>query len=236
MRDEAIVLKNIKKAYQNGSLVVPVLHGISLSIKKGEYVSIMGPSGSGKSTLMNIMGCLDRPTSGNYFLGKRDVASLSNDELAHVRNKEIGFVFQSFNLLPKLTALENVVLPMIYANVPKAIRKERGEKLLKDLGLAERMNHLPFELSGGQRQRVAIARALANNPLIIMADEPTGNLDTKSGLEVMQIFRNLHDDGHTIIMVTHEQEIANYAKRNIVLRDGLIVEDEINKEWEDKYA
>lgn len=236
MMDEAIVLKDIKKAYLNGSLTVPVLHGISLNIKKGEYVSIMGPSGSGKSTLMNIMGCLDRPTSGQYFLGERDVANLSDDDLARVRNKEIGFVFQSFNLLPKLTALENVILPMIYAKVPKSIREERGKKLLADLGLQERFHHLPFELSGGQRQRVAIARSLANKPLIIMADEPTGNLDTKSGLEVMQIFRELHRDGHTIIMVTHEQEIAEYARRNILLRDGMIVEDKINELWEEMHG
>lgn len=236
MKDQAIVLKDIKKVYRNGSLIVPVLHGVSLTINKGEYVSIMGPSGSGKSTLMNIMGCLDRVSEGEYYLGGNNVANLSDDELAHARNKEIGFVFQSFNLLPKLSALDNVILPMIYADTPKAVRVERAKKLLTDLGLADRMHHLPFELSGGQRQRVAIARALANNPLIIMADEPTGNLDTKSGLEVMDIFKQLHEEGHTIIMVTHEQEIAAYAKRNILLRDGVIIEDKMNDAKEDNHG
>ena len=188
----------------------------------------MGPSGSGKSTFMNILGCLDRPTTGSYRLNGDEVATLSDDELAFVRNKQIGFVFQSFNLLTKLTALENVALPMIYAGMDKKSRNERAAALLSSVGLGDRMDHLPSELSGGQRQRVAIARALANNPAIIMADEPTGNLDSKSTIDVMNIFRGLYDEGRTIILVTHEPEIATYASRNVVLRDGLIVEDSQN--------
>lgn len=207
---------------------MPVLHGIDLQVNKGEFVSIMGPSGSGKSTFMNILGCLDRPTTGSYRLNGDEVATLSDDELAFVRNKQIGFVFQSFNLLTKLTALENVALPMIYAGMDKKSRNERAAALLSSVGLGERMDHLPSELSGGQRQRVAIARALANNPAIIMADEPTGNLDSKSTIDVMNIFRGLYDEGRTIILVTHEPEIATYASRNVVLRDGLIVEDSKN--------
>ena len=207
---------------------MPVLHGIDLQVNKGEFVSIMGPSGSGKSTFMNILGCLDRPTTGSYRLNGDEVATLSDDELAFVRNKQIGFVFQSFNLLTKLTALENVALPMIYAGMDKKSRNERAAALLSSVGLGERMDHLPSELSGGQRQRVAIARALANNPAIIMADEPTGNLDSKSTIDVMNIFRGLYDEGRTIILVTHEPEIATYASRNVVLRDGLIVEDSQN--------
>ena len=197
-------------------------------LKKGEFVSIMGPSGSGKSTFMNILGCLDRPTTGSYRLNGDEVATLSDDELAFVRNKQIGFVFQSFNLLTKLTAVENVALPMIYAGMDKKTRNERAAALLASVGLGDRMDHLPSELSGGQRQRVAIARALANNPAIIMADEPTGNLDSKSTIDVMNIFRGLYDEGRTIILVTHEPEIATYASRNVVLRDGLIVEDSQN--------
>ena len=207
---------------------MPVLHGIDLQVNKGEFVSIMGPSGSGKSTFMNILGCLDRPTTGSYRLNGDEVATLSDDELAFVRNKQIGFVFQSFNLLTKLTALENVALPMIYAGMDKKSRNERAAALLSSVGLGDRMDHLPSELSGGQRQRVAIARALANNPAIIMADEPTGNLDSKSTIDVMNIFRGLYDEGRTIILVTHEPEIATYASRNVVLRDGLIVEDSQN--------
>ena len=207
---------------------MPVLHGIDLQVNKGEFVSIMGPSGSGKSTFMNILGCLDRPTTGSYRLNGDEVATLSDDELAFVRNKQIGFVFQSFNLLTKLTALENVALPMIYAGMDKKTRNERAAALLASVGLGDRMDHLPSELSGGQRQRVAIARALANNPAIIMADEPTGNLDSKSTIDVMNIFRGLYDEGRTIILVTHEPEIATYASRNVVLRDGLIVEDSQN--------
>ncbi|WP_127148026.1 ABC transporter ATP-binding protein [Veillonella sp. VA139] len=223
-----ITLEGITKTYVNGKLTVPVLHGIDLSIYEGEFTSIMGPSGSGKSTFMNILGCLDRPTSGSYRLDGEEVAHLGDDELAYVRNKRIGFVFQSFNLLPKLTALDNVALPMVYAGVSKAERKARASQLLTDLGLGTRLEHMPAELSGGQRQRVAIARALANDPAIIMADEPTGNLDSKASLDVMHIFTELYQEGRTIILVTHEPDIAEYAGRNVVLKDGLIVEDRIN--------
>lgn len=228
MNQAVIDIQGITKTYVNGKLSVPVLHGIDLLVNKGEFVSIMGPSGSGKSTFMNILGCLDRPTTGSYRLNGDEVATLSDDELAFVRNKQIGFVFQSFNLLTKLTALENVALPMIYAGMDKKSRNERAAALLSSVGLGDRMDHLPSELSGGQRQRVAIARALANNPAIIMADEPTGNLDSKSTIDVMNIFRGLYDEGRTIILVTHEPEIATYASRNVVLRDGLIVEDSQN--------
>ena len=228
MNQTVIDIQGITKTYVNGKLSVPVLHGIDLVVNKGEFVSIMGPSGSGKSTFMNILGCLDRPTTGSYRLNGDEVATLSDDELAYVRNKQIGFVFQSFNLLTKLTALENVALPMIYAGVNKKMRIERATQLLQSVGLGERMDHLPSELSGGQRQRVAIARALANNPGIIMADEPTGNLDSKSTIDVMNIFRGLHDEGRTILLVTHEPDIATYASRNVVLKDGIIVEDSIN--------
>ena len=228
MNQTVIDIQGITKTYVNGKLSVPVLHGIDLQVNKGEFVSIMGPSGSGKSTFMNILGCLDRPTTGSYRLNGDEVATLSDDELAFVRNKQIGFVFQSFNLLTKLTALENVALPMIYAGMDKKSRNERAAALLSSVGLGDRMDHLPSELSGGQRQRVAIARALANNPAIIMADEPTGNLDSKSTIDVMNIFRGLYDEGRTIILVTHEPEIATYASRNVVLRDGLIVEDKKN--------
>lgn len=223
-----ITLEGITKTYVNGKLTVPVLHGIDLSIYEGEFTSIMGPSGSGKSTFMNILGCLDRPTSGSYRLDGEEVAHLEDDELAYVRNKRIGFVFQSFNLLPKLTALDNVALPMVYAGVSKAERTARASQLLTDLGLGTRLDHMPAELSGGQRQRVAIARALANDPAIIMADEPTGNLDSKASLDVMHIFTELYQEGRTIILVTHEPDIAEYAGRNVVLKDGLIVEDRIN--------
>ena len=205
MNQTVIDIQGITKTYVNGKLSVPVLHGIDLVVNKGEFVSIMGPSGSGKSTFMNILGCLDRPTTGSYRLNGDEVATLSDDELAYVRNKQIGFVFQSFNLLTKLTALENVALPMIYAGVNKKMRIERATQLLQSVGLGERMDHLPSELSGGQRQRVAIARALANNPAIIMADEC-----------------------RTILLVTHEPDIATYASRNVVLKDGIIVEDSIN--------
>ena len=228
MNQTVIDIQGITKTYVNGKLSVPVLHGIDLVVNKGEFVSIMGPSGSGKSTFMNILGCLDRPTTGSYRLNGDEVATLSDDELAYVRNKQIGFVFQSFNLLTKLTALENVALPMIYAGVNKKMRIERATQLLQSVGLGERMDHLPSELSGGQRQRLAIARALANNPAIIMADEPTGNLDSKSTIDVMNIFRGLHDEGRTILLVTHEPDIATYASRNVVLKDGIIVEDSIN--------
>lgn len=229
MNQSVIDIQGITKTYVNGKLSVPVLHGIDMQVNKGEFVSIMGPSGSGKSTFMNILGCLDRPTTGSYRLNGDEVATLSDDELAFVRNKQIGFVFQSFNLLTKLTALENVALPMIYAGMDKKTRNERAAALLASVGLGERMDHLPSELSGGQRQRVAIARALANNPAIIMADEPTGNLDSKSTIDVMNIFRGLYDEGRTILLVTHEPEIATYASRNVVLRDGVIVEDNFNQ-------
>ena len=228
MNQTVIDIQGITKTYVNGKLSVPVLYGIDLQVNKGEFVSIMGPSGSGKSTFMNILGCLDRPMTGSYRLNGDEVATLSDDELAFVRNKQIGFVFQSFNLLTKLTAVENVALPMIYAGMDKKTRNERAAALLASVGLGDRMDHLPSELSGGQRQRVAIARALANNPAIIMADEPTGNLDSKSTIDVMNIFRGLYDEGRTIILVTHEPEIATYASRNVVLRDGLIVEDSQN--------
>ena len=228
MNQTVIDIQGITKTYVNGKLSVPVLYGIDLQVNKGEFVSIMGPSGSGKSTFMNILGCLDRPTTGSYRLNGDEVATLSDDELAFVRNKQIGVVFQSFNLLTKLTAVENVALPMIYAGMDKKTRNERAAALLASVGLGDRMDHLPSELSGGQRQRVAIARALANNPAIIMADEPTGNLDSKSTIDVMNIFRGLYDEGRTIILVTHEPEIATYASRNVVLRDGLIVEDSQN--------
>ena len=227
-KKSVITLEGITKTYVNGKLTVPVLHGIDLSIYEGEFTSIMGPSGSGKSTFMNILGCLDRPTSGSYRLDGEEVAHLEDDELAYVRNKRIGFVFQSFNLLPKLTALDNVALPMVYAGVSKAERKARASQLLTELGLGTRLDHMPAELSGGQRQRVAIARALANDPAIIMADEPTGNLDSKASLDVMHIFTELYQEGRTIILVTHEPDIAEYAGRNVVLKDGLIVEDKIN--------
>ena len=223
-----ITLEGITKTYVNGKLTVPVLHGIDLSIYEGEFTSIMGPSGSGKSTFMNILGCLDRPTSGSYRLDGEEVAHLGDDELAYVRNKRIGFVFQSFNLLPKLTALDNVALPMVYAGVSKVERTARASQLLTELGLGTRLDHMPAELSGGQRQRVAIARALANDPAIIMADEPTGNLDSKASLDVMHIFTELYQEGRTIILVTHEPDIAEYAGRNVVLKDGRIVEDRIN--------
>ena len=225
MKKEVISLKGITKTYVNGKLKVPVLHGIDLTIYEGEFASVMGPSGSGKSTFMNILGCLDRPTSGSYKLDGEEVASLNDDQLAYVRNKRIGFVFQSFNLLPKLTAQENVALPMVYAGVPRKERNERAAQLLTALGLGDRLDHLPAELSGGQRQRVAIARALSNDPSIIMADEPTGNLDTKSTREIMEIFIQLHKQGKTIILVTHEPEIASCASRQLLVRDGKITRD-----------
>ena len=228
MNQTVIDIQGITKTYVNGKLSVPVLHGIDLQVNKGEFVSIMGPSGSGKSTFMNILGCLDRPTTGSYRLNGDEVATLSDDELAFVRNKQIGFVFQSFNLLTKINGCRKCSAPYDYAGMDKKTRNERAAALLASVGLGDRMDHLPSELSGGQRQRVAIARALANNPAIIMADEPTGNLDSKSTIDVMNIFRGLYDEGRTIILVTHEPEIATYASRNVVLRDGLIVEDSQN--------
>jgi putative ABC transport system ATP-binding protein len=201
------------------------LKGIDLDIKKGEYVALMGPSGSGKSTLMNLLGCLDTPTSGSYVLNGKDVSKMHDDELADIRNKEIGFVFQTFNLLPRTTALDNVALPMIYAGYSKSERRERATEVLTQVNLSDRMDHQPNQLSGGQRQRVAIARALVNKPSIILADEPTGNLDSKTSVEIMNLFGDIHKNGNTVILVTHEEDIAAYAKRVIRLRDGLIESD-----------
>lgn len=220
-----IELKQIKKTYQMGKELVHALRQIDLSIDTNEYVALMGPSGSGKSTLMNIIGCLDTPTSGEYFLADENVSTMSGDDLAHIRNKKIGFVFQTFNLLPRLSALDNVALPLIYCGLNKNIRTEKAEQALKIVGLEDRMTHKPNELSGGQRQRVAIARALVNNPAIILADEPTGNLDSKTSIEIMEIFNKLHESGNTIILVTHEHDIAEYAQRKIHLLDGLIASD-----------
>lgn len=220
-----IRLSEIRKIYKLGDSEVAALDGINIHIEKGQFAAIMGPSGSGKSTLMNILGCLDRPTSGSYMLDGEEVAQLSDDQLAVTRNKKIGFVFQNFNLLSKLTTLENVALPLVYAGVEKKKRLERAAELLCAVGLDERLNHLPNEISGGQRQRVAIARALVNDPKIIMADEPTGNLDTKSSVEIMDLFTNLHKQGRTIILVTHEPDIAKYAQRQLMVRDGKLVRD-----------
>lgn len=221
-----IVLKDVKKHYRMGDERVAALDGISLEIKTGEFVAIMGPSGSGKSTMMNILGCLDRPSSGSYLLNGQEVATLSDDELARTRNKRIGFVFQNFNLLSRVSAWENVALPLVYAGVAEKERLNRAAALLDSVGLTARKNHLPNELSGGQRQRVAIARALINDPSIIMADEPTGNLDSRSSVEIMNIFGELYKQGKTVILVTHEPDIAEYAKRVITVRDGLILSDE----------
>ncbi len=221
-----IALADVKKTYLMGDTVVNALAGVNLRIEAGEFTAIMGPSGSGKSTMMNILGCLDRPTEGSYMLDGQEVATLGDDELAITRNKKIGFVFQSFNLLPRMEALQNVALPLVYAGVGKEERTERAVKALEMVGLGTRMHHLPNELSGGQRQRVAIARALVNDPTIIMADEPTGNLDTRSGDEVMEIFRRLNGLGRTVILVTHEPDIAEHARRVVHVRDGLIVRDD----------
>ncbi|TCL38778.1 putative ABC transport system ATP-binding protein [Anaerospora hongkongensis] len=221
-----IVLQNVTKRYQMGEETVSALVDISLQINDGEFAAIMGPSGSGKSTMMNILGCLDRPSSGSYLLDGYEVATLNDDELAKTRNKRIGFVFQNFNLLSRVSAWDNVALPLVYARLPEKERLERAAKLLDMVGLAARKNHLPNELSGGQRQRVAIARALVNNPSIIMADEPTGNLDSRSSVDIMNIFSSLHEQGRTVILVTHEPDIAEYAKRVITVRDGLILSDQ----------
>ncbi|MEP0368652.1 MAG: ABC transporter ATP-binding protein [Cyclobacteriaceae bacterium] len=221
--------KDIAKRYVMGSETIHALKSISIQINKGEYVAFMGPSGSGKSTLMNIIGCLDTPTDGTYILNNNDVSDLTENELAEIRNKEIGFVFQTFNLLPRATSLDNVALPLVYAGYSGEERKEMALKSLEGVNLADRADHKPNELSGGQRQRVAIARALVNNPSIILADEPTGNLDSKTSYSIMDLFAKLHDEGNTIIMVTHEEDIAEYAHRIIRLRDGLIESDEVNK-------
>lgn len=223
---EVIRLVDIVKSYIMGDSIVHALDHVNVQICEGEFTSIMGPSGSGKSTMMNILGCLDRPTSGHYFLRGRDIAGYDDDELAHTRNAEIGFVFQNFNLLPKLTAQVNVALPLVYAGVGEEERMERAAKALESVGLGNRLDHKPNEMSGGQRQRVAIARALVNNPAIIMADEPTGNLDTKSSYEIMDIFKAMNDMGKTIVMVTHEPDIAEQTKRILVMRDGKLVSDE----------
>ncbi|NRA93432.1 MAG: ABC transporter ATP-binding protein [Psychroserpens sp.] len=223
-----IEIRKIIRDFQLGQETVHVLKGIDLDIEKGDYVAIMGPSGSGKSTLMNILGCLDTPTAGSYVLNGKDVSQMSDDELADIRNTEIGFVFQTFNLLPRTTALENVALPMVYAGASKTQRKERAEEVLTDVGLADRMDHKPNQLSGGQRQRVAVGRALVNKPSIILADEPTGNLDSKTSLEIMHLFDQIHQAGNTVIMVTHEEDIAAHAKRVIRLMDGMISSDTRN--------
>ena len=225
MVNSVIKLEDIRKSYFMGKQELQVLKGVTLDILKNEYVALMGPSGSGKSTLMNILGCLDSPSDGKYILNGHDVSTMLDNELAEIRNKEIGFVFQQFNLLPRLSALENVALPLVYAGIPKKIRNEMAEEVLRKVDLADRSHHKPNELSGGQCQRVAIARALVNNPSIILADEPTGNLDTKTSYEIMNIFSKIHEDGNTVVLVTHEEDISNYAKRVIRLRDGLIESD-----------
>ena len=225
-----ISLKNIERSFSIGAEEVKALRGVDLNINKNEYVALMGPSGSGKSTLMNLLGCLDTPTSGQYILNGTDVSVLNDNQLAQIRNKEIGFIFQTFNLLPKSTALDNVILPLIYAGLGKVEREQKALKTLEDVGLANRVKHKPNELSGGQRQRVAVARALVNNPAIILADEPTGNLDSKTSVEIMGLFEEIHKKGNTIIVVTHEEDIARHAHRIIRLKDGVIESDEINKQ------
>lgn len=227
MGELVIELRNIIRDFKLGSQTVHVLKGIDLDIKKGEYVALMGPSGSGKSTLMNLLGCLDTPTSGSYNLAGRDVSQMKDNELAEVRNKEIGFVFQTFNLIPRQTALQNVALPLVYAGKTKETRIAQAKNVLNEVGLADRMDHRPNQLSGGQRQRVAIGRALVNSPSIILADEPTGNLDSTTSLEIMKLFDEIHKNGNTLIIVTHEEEIAQYAHRIIRLRDGMIESDEV---------
>jgi putative ABC transport system ATP-binding protein len=229
MAKPLIQINKIKRDFVLGNEIVYVLKGIDLEINKGEYVALMGPSGSGKSTLMNLLGCLDTPTSGRYILNGKDVSKMHDDELAEIRNKEIGFVFQTFNLLPRTTALDNVALPMVYAGYSKSDRMIRAEEVLKQVGLSDRMDHQPNQLSGGQRQRVAVARALVNKPSIILADEPTGNLDSKTSEEIMKLFGDIHKLGNTVIVVTHEEEVAAYAHRVIRLRDGLIESDTNNK-------
>lgn len=223
-----ILVEKLTKTYVMGAQTLHVLREISFNIKKNEYVALMGPSGSGKSTLMNILGCLDSPTSGSYYLNQTNVSQMKDADLAIVRNKEIGFVFQTFNLLPRISALDNVAIPLIYAGITKKERLERAKHVLQMVGLADRMDHRPNELSGGQRQRVAIARAIVNNPAIILADEPTGNLDSKTSVEIMSIFSEIHRAGNTVILVTHEPDIAEYAHRIIRLKDGLIENDQPN--------
>jgi putative ABC transport system ATP-binding protein len=224
-----ISIKNLNKTYLMGSEVVEALKDVSIDIKKNEYVALMGPSGSGKSTLMNLVGCLDSPTRGEYWLNGKEVSTMEDNELAAVRNRDIGFVFQTFNLLPRLSALENVALPLVYAGVSREDRLAKARKTLESVGLGDRVMHKPNELSGGQRQRVAVARALVNDPAIILADEPTGNLDTKTSYEIMGLFEEIHKAGNTVILVTHEQDIAMHAHRIIRLRDGLVESDQINE-------
>ena len=226
---EVIKITNITKIYQLGTVQVRALNGVSLTIGRNEYVAIMGPSGSGKSTLMNIIGCLDTPTSGQYNLNGVDVHSLSDSELAQIRNKEIGFVFQMFNLLPRQTALDNVALPLVYAGYSKSERTEKAKEMLNLVGLGDRINHKPNELSGGQQQRIAIARALVNGPSIILADEPTGNLDSKTTHDIMTLFEKIHSEGNTVVYITHEEDIAHFAHRIIRLKDGKIDSDEVNE-------
>lgn len=227
--NEVIQISHLRKTFRLGDQIINALNDVSLTIHKNEYVALMGPSGSGKSTLMNILGCLDSPSAGSYRLNNTEVAKMTDDQLAHVRNKEIGFVFQTFNLLPRLTALENVALPLIYAGMGAKERQQRAEYVMEQVGLKERMEHKPNELSGGQRQRVAVARALVNNPSIILADEPTGNLDTKTSYEIMSLFQDIHSKGNTVILVTHEEDIAKHARRIMGLRDGLIEYDRANE-------
>ncbi|MGF1584377.1 MAG: ABC transporter ATP-binding protein [Bacteroidales bacterium] len=227
--EKMISIKNLVKNYKIGTIVVRALRSISIDINKNEYVAIMGPSGSGKSTLMNIIGCLDTPTDGQYILNNTDVSKLIDNQLAEIRNKEIGFVFQTFNLLPRYTAFENVMLPLVYAGKSKAERVSRANEVMESVGLTDRVTHRPNELSGGQRQRVAVARALVNNPSIILADEPTGNLDSKTSIDIMALFEDIHKNGNTIILVTHEEDIARHAHRIIRLRDGEIESDKINE-------
>ena len=229
MDNQVIQINDIKKFYHVGAEIVKALQGVSVTICKGEYVAIMGPSGSGKSTLMNIIGALDTPTDGQYVLNGTDVSRLTDDSLAEIRNKEIGFVFQTFNLLPRYTALENAMLPLIYAGVSKTERLKKGEHVMENVGLTDRMHHRPNEMSGGQRQRVAVARALINNPSIILADEPTGNLDSKTSIDIMRLFDEIHSNGNTIILVTHEEDIARHAHRIIRLRDGWVESDVLNE-------
>jgi putative ABC transport system ATP-binding protein len=228
MSPVVIDIENITKHYVMGEETVHALRGVSLQIRRNEYLAIMGPSGSGKSTLMNMLGCLDTPSSGKYFFNGKDVSAMDDDELAAIRNHEIGFVFQTFNLLPRSTSLRNVELPLIYAGLDPEVREERAAQALRDVGLGDRLHHKPNELSGGQRQRVAIARALVNEPSIILADEPTGNLDSRTGEEIMQLLENLYQHGNTIILVTHEPDIARHARRTVFLRDGLIESDASN--------
>jgi putative ABC transport system ATP-binding protein len=228
--EKLIQLTDIAKIYMvGGTIEVPALKEVTIDIEKNEYVAIMGPSGSGKSTLMNVIGCLDTPTHGTYILNNHDVSTMKDNQLAEVRNKEIGFVFQTFNLLPRYNALDNVQLPLIYAGIPKSERVERALKVIEQVGLTDRMHHKPNEMSGGQRQRVAVARALVGDPSIILADEPTGNLDSKTSIDIMRLFSEIHRNGNTIVLVTHEEDIARYAHRIIRLRDGVVEADQINR-------